>query len=77
MIEPEDMKRFERHARTLGKLAGDDPAAFRQAVELVGEMEAQLRLAVLQLQDQGFSWTDIAKALGVTRQSAWKKYRVG
>jgi DNA invertase Pin-like site-specific DNA recombinase len=77
MMEPEQVKRFEREGRALVNAACDDPEALAQAVVIMRNMQDQLHQAVIELQAQGFSWTDIAKALGITRQSAWKKYRVG
>lgn len=75
MMEPEQVKRFEREGTALARKAGDDPEALAQAVTIIGNMEEQLKVAVINLQVQGFTWTDIAKALGVSKQSAWRKYR--
>lgn len=75
MMEPEQVKRFTREGNALTKAAGDDPEALAQAVDIITTMEAQLKAAVLLLQAQGFTWNDIAKALGVSKQSAWRKYR--
>ena len=37
-------------------------------------MEATLREAVALARDQGASWDQIGKALGVSRQAAWERF---
>ena len=66
-------------AVTLAAAAGDrDPRTGLRAVaalrKLVDHMErAQVRSA----RAQGWSWAEIAKELGVTRQAAFKKHHGG
>jgi DNA invertase Pin-like site-specific DNA recombinase len=66
-------------AITLAGAAGDrDPRTGLRAVaalrKLVDQMErAQVRSA----RAQGWSWAEIAKELGVTRQAAFKKHHGG
>ena len=55
--------------------AGDDPGrglrAVRSLRELVDRLEA---LQVARARDLGWSWQEIADAVGVTRQAVHKKY---
>jgi hypothetical protein len=39
------------------------------------QAEANLRAEVSRLRAEGVPWQTIADALGVSRQSAWEKYR--
>jgi uncharacterized NAD(P)/FAD-binding protein YdhS len=39
------------------------------------QIDADLRTAVSQGRKDGLTWQQIADALGMTRQSAWEKYR--
>lgn len=75
MIEPEDMRRFQRHIEFFTRAAADDPAAFAQVVSLYEELGMKLRAATPGLLRQGFSWEDIASALGVRKPSAWERWR--
>lgn len=74
MMEPDDFNRWVREARALGRRAGDDPMALRQAEMILGELKHSIRAAVPGLLDQGFSWADIGQELGITRQVAHRKY---
>lgn len=76
MIEPEEIARFRRHVRAMGKAACDDPAAFAAMVQLYDEFQVELRASTSILNHQGFSWSDIADALGIKTQSAWERWRV-
>ena len=40
-------------------------------------MEPPLRAAVRVARQQGHSWEEIGKALGVSRQSAWERFSAG
>jgi len=37
-------------------------------------VEVELRESVAAARREGASWTDIGKALGITRQSSWKRF---
>lgn len=75
MIEPEDVRRFERHIDLMIRAASDDPAAFAVGVRLAARLQAGLKASAGALLDQGFSWTDIGNELGVRKQSAHARWR--
>ncbi len=55
----------------------DDPlAVINGIVESSRGIETSLREWVLLARRKGHSWQDIANALGVTRQSAWERFKV-
>ncbi|KAA1422799.1 RNA polymerase subunit sigma-70 [Mumia zhuanghuii] len=52
-----------------------DPAVGLRAVRALGELAARLeRLQVERARELGWSWQQIADALGVSRQAAHKKH---
>ncbi|MBB3050951.1 DNA invertase Pin-like site-specific DNA recombinase [Prauserella isguenensis] len=54
---------------------GPDPlAALRAAAELRRELDRREAVAVRRARVQGVLWTDIAGALGVSKQAVHKKY---
>jgi hypothetical protein len=74
------VKDFERIGRGITRRI-DDPEALGQMMEAVAAMERELAAAALRLHDEGFSFTDLARANGTTRQTAqerwtkaWKKW---
>lgn len=55
--------------------SSSDPAAgLRAVVALRALLERLERLHVGRARDQGWSWQDIARALGVSRQAVHQKY---
>ncbi|WP_369371127.1 helix-turn-helix domain-containing protein [Promicromonospora sp. Populi] len=55
--------------------AGDDPAAGLRAVRAMRELAERLEtLQVERARRLGWSWQDIADALGVSRQAVHKKH---
>jgi len=55
---------------------GDDPAKGLRAVRSLRELADRLEaLQVERARSLGWSWQDVADALGVTRQAVHKKYR--
>jgi DNA-directed RNA polymerase specialized sigma24 family protein len=57
--------------------AGEDPAEGLAAVAELRELVSALEEAhVRQARERGWSWQDIADALGVSRQTVHKKYVV-
>jgi hypothetical protein len=56
--------------------AGDDPGAGLRAVRSLRELADRLEaLQVRRARALGWSWQEIADALGVTRQAVHKKHR--
>jgi hypothetical protein len=56
--------------------AGDDPGSGLRAVSSLRELADRLEaLQVSRARDLGWSWQEVADALGVTRQAVHKKYR--
>lgn len=55
--------------------AGDDPAAGLRAVRSLRELAERLEtLQVSRARELGWSWQEVADALGVTRQAVHKKH---
>lgn len=75
MIEPEDVRRFERHIDAMIKKAADDPAAFAQVCDLLTRFKLSLPSAARELRRQGFSSADLGRALGVTPSSVRERFR--
>lgn len=58
-----------------GALQSDDPAAGLRGVVALRALADQLEfLHVQSARDKGWSWQDIAAALGISRQAVHKKY---
>jgi len=56
--------------------AGDDPGTGLRAVRSLRELADRLEtLQVSRTRELGWSWQEVADALGVTRQAVHKKYR--
>ena len=70
---PMGVRDFERTARSLGRLV-DDPEALAQALDIVAVFEREVAAAALRLHQEGFSFTDFARATGTKRQSARERW---
>ena len=56
--------------------SGDDPGTGLRAVRSLRELADRLEsLQVSRARELGWSWQEVAEALGVTRQAVHKKYR--
>ena len=56
--------------------SGDDPGTGLRAVRFLRELADRLEiLQVSRARELGWSWQEVADALGVTRQAVHKKYR--
>lgn len=88
MLEPEEMRRWERMtAAMLRRAADDDPEAFAQVVKVLDQARAELpdvcarvRAAAGPDARRGapfYSWAQIGAALGVTRQAAAQRFGTG
>jgi DNA invertase Pin-like site-specific DNA recombinase len=66
-------------AITLASAAGDrDPRTGLRAVAALRKLVEQLeRAQVRSARAQGWSWAEVAKELGVSRQAAFKKHHGG
>ena|SRR2546428_2651118 len=86
MLEPEDMSRYWRQIDAMLNRAGtDDPETFAFIVKLLDDARDALPRAAQRLRtpgDQagagapGYSWADLARALGVTKSAAAQRFRV-
>jgi hypothetical protein len=53
----------------------DAGATLHLLTSLIAQAEQRLSRAVADARDQNYSWAQIADLLGVTRASAWQRYR--
>lgn len=76
MLEPERITRAQRELRSLVRDAGsNDPEAFAALVKLSEWLRVEgLKEAASAQLASGYSWTDLAKPLGVTRQATRQRY---
>lgn len=84
MFEPDAIKRYQRQLQAMTKAAGDDdPEALAVVVQLLQQASTEgVRQAVEALRTQtgpagGYSWADIARPLGITRQTAHERFGAG
>jgi hypothetical protein len=63
-----------RLVRAQGRRAGADLAMFGMFAGSVDYARVRLAEAAAQLIDRGYSYGDIARELGITRQAAWKRF---
>lgn len=62
MLEPEEVARWERNARALGRKA-DDAEGLAQVLGLVDAFEDHAMLAISRLLTEGFMYGELARAL--------------
>lgn len=63
------------HSALVGSAAGDDPAVGLRAVRSLRELADRLEsLQVTRARQLGWSWQDVADALGVSKQAVHKKH---
>ena len=85
MLEPQEVRRWERMtAAMLQHAATDDPEAFAQVVKVLDDARAQLPEVAEQLRAPAppygpgmircYSWGDLARPLGITRQACQQRY---
>lgn len=67
---------LRRMIRAFGRRVGDgDPDDLAELVALRGELEAVISQAVkAQRATSGYSWADVARGLGTSRQAAQERY---
>lgn len=76
MLEPQRITRTQRELRSLIRDVGeDDPEAFASLVSLAAWLSREgLPMAAERQLARGYSWTEIARPLGVSRQAARQRY---
>lgn len=85
MLEPRELRRWERLTAAMVRKAGaDDPETFAAFVKILDDARNNLPSAAAQLRStpdaeagvsvSGYSWGDLARALGVSRQAAQKRF---
>lgn len=77
MLEPDRITRAERELKSLTREVGqNDPEAFAQLVAIRDHFDSLIALAANELRNvQGYSWADLARPLGLSRQSVYERYR--
>jgi hypothetical protein len=60
--------------RTLGDWDGKPIEALRECCRAEMALEKAMWQTVAQAREAGQSWTEIGKALGVTKQTAWERF---
>lgn len=75
-VEVDDFGAFARRiVRAYSKRVADrDIAALGGLAKLREELDTATRYAIAQLRAGGYSWADIGRELGVTRQGAFQRY---
>lgn len=75
-IEPDAYAGFARRIiRSLGRRCSEsDPWQLTHIVSLRADLDAAVATAVSGLRAEGYSWADIARPLGITRQGARQVY---
>jgi len=56
------------------RVAAGDIEALADMISLAADLETSIRQAVIGLREFGYSWTEIAQRLGVTRQAAQQRW---
>lgn len=56
------------------RVAAGDIDALSAMVRLAVDLETGIRAAVIGLREHGYSWTEIATRLGITRQAAHQRW---
>lgn len=73
MIEPGQLARFQREVKAMIVYAGDEPDSLACIAHLADQLQAGLAQGADRCRSQGFSWADIGRALGLTRQGAYQR----
>jgi hypothetical protein len=75
-METAEVERLRRHLRAFsGKV--DDPESFATLVGLAEEFDALLAERARDMATAGprpYTWQEIARPLGISKQAAWRKY---
>lgn len=78
MLEPSEIKRWERQLRAMLRNGADqDPEGLAAVVDLITQAYKALPVMVeLHRAEHGYSWADVAGPLGVTRQAAHERFGI-
>jgi hypothetical protein len=71
---PQYAEFLRRIIRAMGRRAADDPESLRAFVDLSRDLDVAFVAAARACHDTGYSWADIARPLGITRQAALKRF---
>lgn len=72
---PEYGAMVRRMIRAYGRRVADaDDVDLGKMVAMRDDLDAAIAAAVAGQVDRGASWTDVGRALGITRQAAWKRF---
>lgn len=79
MLEPNTIARYERELRAMLRTAGDeDPEGFAAVHQLLHQAVDALPVAAeLNRTQHGYSWADLGRALGISRQAAQQRLSAG
>ncbi len=67
---------MRRMVRAYGRRVAEcDPIDLADMVQVQKEMDAAIRAAVQGMREREYSWSEIADGLGITRQTAWERFR--
>lgn len=56
------------------RMAQADPDDLADLLTVQSEVDAAIAVAVVGLRGRGYSWAEIARPLGITRQAAFKRF---
>lgn len=78
MIEPQDVKRYQRELRAMLMRAGDeDPEGFAAIAAMLTEAQQSLWLAAhLTKAQHGYSWRELARAMDVSTSTLHERFSV-
>jgi hypothetical protein len=78
MLEPNTIARYVRELRAMLRTAGDeDPEGFAAVDQLLRQAVAALPAAAeLNRRQHGYSWAELGRALGISRQAAQQRLAV-
>lgn len=76
MLEPSRISRAQRELRALIREAGEnDPEALAQVIALSDWLRTEGLAQAAQAQHgRGYSWSDIGRGVGITRQTAHERF---
>jgi hypothetical protein len=63
-----------RMVQAYGDRVAQDPADLSDLADLLGAVNGAIRSAVAGLRSRGYSWADIGRELGVSKQTAWERW---